>query len=112
MVELVHGVDMIGATLQGYAGQEPAVTMKEASGAAIRYLILPPGNVTAIDGIEDAAASPGVVRCDVDLQIGAKLEGFNNSNERHGYVLAVGQNAAEAIRNAEAALNKIQIAVD
>lgn len=111
MVELVHGVDMIGATLQGYAGVEPAVTMKEASGAAIRYLILPPGEITAIDGIEDAAASPGVVRCDVDLRVGDRINSFNNSNERHGYVLAVGGDAAEAIANAEAALNKIRIEV-
>ncbi|MET3139926.1 biotin carboxylase [Undibacterium sp. GrIS 1.2] len=111
MVELVHGVDMIGATLQGYAGKEAAHSSNRAGGAAIRYLTLPAGEITAIAGIEQARNSAGVVRCDIDLQIGMRTNSFKNSNERHGYILAIGDSAAEAIENVENAMKKIHIIV-
>lgn len=111
MVELVHGVDMIGATLQGYAGQEAAPVSTRAGGAAIRYLTLSQGEITAIAGIEQACTAAGVVCCDIALQIGMRTNGFKNSNERHGYILAVGDSAAEAIENVERAMKQIHITV-
>lgn len=109
MVELAHGVDMIGATLQGLAGQTPQVNPTRERGAAIRYLILPEGTVESVAGLADAAGSEGVVRCDTAIEAGARISDFKNSNERHGYVLAIGKDRADAVRNAEAALAKIDV---
>lgn len=111
MVELVHGVDMIGATLEGFAGQTPKAAVKQASGAAIRYLTLPEGKISSISGLEQARASEGVVRCDIELQAGTEIHTFKNSTERYGYILAVGDSREAAVANVERAMQQIQIVI-
>jgi biotin carboxylase len=111
MVELVHGVDMIKSFLEGLYSGDPTLNIKPATGAAIRFLTLPPGTVTALSGLDEARESTGVVRCDINLEVGAVLNSFNNSTERHGCILAVGGDRAEAIKNVTAAMNKINVSV-
>ncbi len=112
MVELAFGVDLFGATLQGFAGCFPSVTPSKSGGAAIRYLTLPEGRVSAIDGVEQAAGLPGVVRCDVGIKVGDRAKAFIDSNVRYGYVLATGDSREQAIENVERAMAAITIVVD
>jgi biotin carboxylase len=109
MTELAYGVDMIDATLKGLFGTFPDVTVHKTTGAAIRYLSLPAGRVSSIDGVEAAKASPGLVRCDIVVGVGDKTKTSEHSAERPGYVLAVGDNGPSAIDNAMLALSKIKI---
>jgi biotin carboxylase len=111
MTTLAHGVDMIGATLEGFAGQMPRSTPRPATGAAIRFLILPEGRVSAVAGLEEARQSAGVVRCELDLVAGQVIRSPHNSDSRHGYVLAVGPTREAAVANVEAALRKIRIGI-
>ena len=111
MVELVYGVDMIKSTLQGLYCSDPSASAKAPGGAAIRFLTLPEGTISAVAGVEEARASAGVVRCDVDLKLGTVIKPFRNSGERFGYVLATGASAQEAIDNVTAAMGKIVVTV-
>ncbi|MET3134808.1 biotin carboxylase [Oxalobacteraceae bacterium GrIS 1.11] len=111
MVELVHGVDMIGATLQGYVGDVPKINIKRESGAAIRYLTLPPGEIMSVSGLDQARESKGVVHCDIELSVGTKINASKNSNERHGYILAVGESREAAVQNVEDAMKKVHVKV-
>jgi biotin carboxylase len=109
MVELAYGVDMFGATLQGFAGAFPDIEPVRRGGAAIRYLTVDEGRVLAIDGLDEAARLPGVVRCDITLKVGDRAKAFIDSNVRYGYVLATGETAQQAAANAERALAQIRI---
>lgn len=111
MVELVRGVDMILHTLTGLSGGVPSDADKPASGAAIRFISLPSGRVTAIDGVHEVEQSPGVVRLELPLTVGQDIKTFTHSFERYGYVLATGPTAAAAIEHVNTALSKLNVTV-
>jgi biotin carboxylase len=111
MAEYVYGIDMIGETLKGFAGQFTGVTATRSGGAAIRYLQPPTGKVVAVRGVEEAATLSGVVRADITVKPGAELKESRHSAERPGYVLARGGSRQEAVGNAEAALRSIEVEV-
>lgn len=111
MAEYVYGIDMIGETLKGFAGQFSGVTATRSGGAAIRYLQPPTGKVVAVRGVEEAATLSGVVRADITVKPGAELKESRHSAERPGYVLARGGSRQEAVGNAEAALRSIEVEV-
>jgi biotin carboxylase len=111
MVEHVYGIDMFAHTFKGFAGQFPEVKPKAPSGAAIRFISLPEGKVTAIEGLADAKGLPGVVRLELNLAVGDEIKAFKHSNERYGYVLAIGADVPEAIENVNAALAALQVSV-
>ncbi|WP_241611776.1 ATP-grasp domain-containing protein [Rosenbergiella epipactidis] len=107
MVELVCGIDLFGATLQGYKGEFPTLENVQNCAAAIRFLTLPEGRVASISGLDEASKAPGVVRCDIDVKIGSLIKPFRDSDERHGYILATGNCGRSAIKNVENAIGKI-----
>lgn len=111
MAEYVYGVDMIGETLKGFAGQFSGVSTARRGGAAIRYMQPPAGTVVALRGVEEAASLDGVVRADIAIKVGAQLKESRHSAERPGYVLAVGDSRQAAVANADRALRNILVEV-
>jgi biotin carboxylase len=111
MVQLACGVDMFGATLQGFAGSFPPLEIAAGS-AAIRFLSMPAGRITGISGLEEARASTGVVRCELAKKVGDVSAPVRFSDDRCGYVLARGAGKLDAIDNVDKALRAIRIEVD
>jgi len=112
MAEMTYGVDMFTATLQGLFGAFPDIRINKTKGAAIRYLSLPTGRVASISGLDCANQSPGVVRCDITINVGDKCKRPENSDERAGYILANGDSGPHAIDNVMQALAKVNIEVE
>jgi biotin carboxylase len=111
MAEYVYGIDMIGATLKGFAGKFDAVKGGGKGGAAIRFVEAPEGTVVAVVGVEQASTLAGVIRADIGIKAGAKVKQSRHSAERPGYVLAVGDSRQQAVCNAELALRTIAVEV-
>lgn len=113
MVEYVYGVDMIGETLKGFAGQLEGGSEggKKGSqgGAAIRYMQTLAGTVVGLSGVEEAGKLDGVVRADIGIRLGATVKESRHSAERPGYVLAVGRTRHDAVSNADRALRSILV---
>ena len=61
-------------------------------------------------GIERAQSAPGVIRLECQLQAGQRYETLKSSNSRQGYVLCVGDTIEQAVANAEAARDAVQVA--
>lgn len=111
MVEQVTGVDMFAATLRGFLGDFPEPSGRQDGAAAVRYLTLPEGTVASVEGVAEAAAAPGVLRCDVALEPGTKVGAFTSSDERYGCIVAKGASLEQAMANAEQALATVQVTV-
>lgn len=109
MAEYVYGIDMINATLQGFAGQFALQRCVQHGGAAIRFVEAGEGTVRAIAGIDEAASAEGVVRADIAIKVGAAIKPSRHSAERPGYILAVGATREAAINNAETAARRIAV---
>lgn len=64
--------------------------------AAVRFLTAEPGRVTAVRGVERAAALPGVLALHVPLAVGDLVEPVRDSSGRLGHVVAVAHDSAAA----------------
>lgn len=109
IVELVHGVDLFAATLQGFALSFPELPSKEPSAAAIRFFHVPQGVVAELDGIDEARQMPDVVRVDHTLALGMKIGPLRHSGDRPGYVLVHAPTREDAVRRVEAAMARVRI---
>ncbi|MEO3715075.1 ATP-grasp domain-containing protein [Roseateles flavus] len=112
IVELVHGVDLFTSTLQGFAGDFPALPEQPASAAAIRFFHLPPGRVSVLEGIEEARQMPGVVRVDHSLAVGKEVGPLRHSGDRMGYILVQAPTREQAVARVEAAMAQVRIEVE
>lgn len=117
MVELISKVDMILATLRGFAGRfewprQINEIVASNGGVAIRYLDLGAGVIRRVRGMAEAAQLPGVIRVDGQLSPGTQLRPIRMSRDRPGYVLATGNSPAQAAENALAAVHQIAVELE
>jgi len=104
------GIDMVAGAIRLALGEVPDLRPQHPpQGAAIRYVIPPPGQVLAVAGLTKAQTLPGVRVAEVYVQAGGIVPPVTSSGCRSGHVIAEGPSAAEAIRNAEVARDTIQI---
>ena len=104
------GIDMVAAAIQLSLGEEPDLKPSHpAQGAAIRYFTPTPGVVGQVTGVDTVRLLPGVKVVELSVSSGDQIGVLNSSLARVGHVITEGNTADEAIKNAERALNSIQI---
>ena len=109
LVPLSTGIDMIECVMDMTLGIEPDLTPKFDKGSALRHIVGVEGVIESIDGIEDAQNTPGVIEVTMLKEVGSECHYFKNGSDRVGYVIAQGENTAEAISICEKAISKINI---
>jgi len=110
LLEAAYGVDFelltVGAPfglVEPLADRPP---LRQA--AATRFLLAPPGEVVAIDGVEAARAEAGVLAVDLTVEVGDTVRAGSNW-DRCGQVLAVGPDADAAAGLCERLVDGITI---
>lgn len=78
-------------------------------GAAVRYLLPPPGVVRAVAGTGAAAGQTGVTAVEVKVAPGDRVRPVRASADRSGHVVAVGADAVDAWQRAGEALSMIEV---
>lgn len=109
MCEIVSGVDMMAEAIAAVAGVAPPQRVPVAAAAAIRFFGYENMCVLDVAGMHRAERARGVVRVQCDLAAGQELGPILSSYDRQGYVLAVGENTADAISNAESARDLVEV---
>jgi biotin carboxylase len=89
-------------------GDRPSIRPKAAGGASLTFLEAPKGRLSAVTGLSEAAAMPGVLEAGVTLEAGQEGGAVASDNARHGYVVTIGRNREEAVARANEARNIIQ----
>jgi biotin carboxylase len=95
--------------LADLAGADLVPAAPVATAAAIRFLTCPPGVVTRIDGVAAAAGRAGVIDVSVDVAPGDRVAPLRSSDDRPGYVLAVGESTVAACAAADLAHADVRI---
>ncbi len=111
LVLLATGFDMLDFAITSRSGrttQLPAAPTPQR-GAAIRYFTPPPGVVREVYGHQTARYLPNVVDLELNLAVGTVVRPMSSSDDRVGYVIAVGQDAAEAARRCDEAVNAVTV---
>lgn len=111
LIRLAYGLDLVAITVGAPLGllEPPAEDPVPSGGAAIRFLTPDPGVVTSISV---PAAQPAHIKIEVAVRTGERIGPVRRSQDRAGYVIAGGADAAEAVRRCERALADVSIATE
>ena len=111
LVPLSTGVDMIECSFASLLNEKVKYKSTILRGSAIRFIQGERGTIDSIDGVEKARTMPGVQEVEIYMEIGSHIKRPENSSDRIGHVIAIGNDADEAAQNAENALKTIRISV-
>ena len=119
LVPLSTGVDMIDCCISSTLGEKVRWQSTKNEGSAIRFLysaeadgeFKSKGIIEAVAGVEDALKMPGVTEVCLYKAAGDEVGSLKNSGDRWGHVIATGENAEEAAKNAENAAVNIRFMI-
>jgi biotin carboxylase len=86
----------------------PPLPTTAEHGAAVRFLQIDPGEITSVDGLDAAAALPGVVHVSVS-EPGARVDELRCSWDRPGSVMTCAATADDAMALAVKAIEQINV---
>ncbi|KAA1380680.1 ATP-grasp domain-containing protein [Aeromicrobium fastidiosum] len=110
LVEAVYGIDLEAATYRLADEDDGPLEIPAPDGAAaIRYVVADPGTVQSVTGESEAAAADGVDVVKIQVDVSDQIHPVQWSEDRCGFVIATGRDAAEATRRAEHAASHIRI---
>jgi biotin carboxylase len=113
LIMRAYDIDLAADFYTVMQGSEPLPLPEQATrGAAVRFLQVPPGTVTAVEGIDAAEAVPGVMHASVTVAPGDTVHELRSSWDRVGSVMACAATAAEAMKIAEQAAELIRVTVE
>lgn len=109
LVPLSTGVDMIECSFASILEYNIPYEKKISKGAAIRFIQAETGMLESVDGIDEVRKLNGVEEIRIYKNIGDHVRRPQNSSDRIGHIIAVGESADEAESIAEKALKMIHI---
>jgi biotin carboxylase len=114
LCEAALGVDLNGLALAAALGEElPAIEPEpQAGGACTAFLVPPPGELLALDGVDEAERAEGVRAVRVYRRPGFRFSELHTGSDRAGAVLAVGDSKEEAQERARSAAALIRFQTD
>lgn len=112
LVKYATGVYMPELLVDQVLGHEIDAENKENKGAAIKFLTPQPGKVISIKGLEEVLKSENVVEAEVEVLVGDVINPLSSSEDRAGFVIAIGSTGAEANENAIEMANNIVIVTE
>ncbi len=110
IVPFVTGIELFKEVVRIALGEEPQNISPEWSGkgCVYRFLTPQPGTVKEIDGLEEVKRWNNILDCDVLIKAGDRVKAVRIGADRAGFIIAGGNNRAEAITLADKAEKKIR----
>ena len=111
LIPLAYGTDFMADSIRIALGEAPKESRKKQGAAALFWIPAAPGEVQAIEGIEEARAVAGVREVVVHTLVGDTLAPIVDcvTRDRVGYVLAEGDTTEDALAAARRAANCCKI---
>ena len=115
LCEAALGVDLNGLAIAAAFGDEVPVadlqSGEAAGGACVRFLVAPEGSVEAVEGVERAEESEGVVWVRAYRQPGDEVRELRAGADRAGAVLAAGESRRQALARSKRAARRVRFRV-
>jgi biotin carboxylase len=115
LCEAAVGVDLNELAIAAAFGDEiPADALRSdeaVGGACVRFLVSPEGTVSAVEGLERAEDSDGVVWVRVYREPGGESRPLRQGSDRAGAVLAVGESRKQAVARGRRAARRVRFRV-
>ncbi|GAA2047409.1 hypothetical protein GCM10009839_60670 [Catenulispora yoronensis] len=109
----VPGLDVFGLVFDDLLGRNDGAqrALKPTRGAAVRYLIPPPGRVTAVEGWDDLLAHPAVLHAQLLIGPGDDIKPLRQSSDRVGFVVVGADDATLARKLADELVETVRFVV-
>jgi len=115
LCEAALGIDLNGLAIAAALGDEipgDALRREEVvGGACVRFLVAPEGTVGAVEGVERAEDSDGVVWVRVYREPGDDSRPLRQGSDRAGAVLAVGESRKQAVARGKRVARRVRFRV-
>lgn len=112
LCEAALGVPLHDLALAAALGEEipeqALVPAARVGGACIRFLVAAPGELRAVEGVEETAAVDGIVAVHVYRRPGHRFGPLRRNSDRAGALVAVGGSREEALERADRAMECIR----
>jgi biotin carboxylase len=105
------GIDLATLAVRAALGEPisaPELWRSRRQGAIVRFLVGPPGELVAVDGVDEALRIPGVLDVQSYRQPGDQLAALSVGADRAGFVLAEGADRAAAEQAADRAAELVR----
>ncbi|MEU4116651.1 pyridoxal-phosphate dependent enzyme [Kitasatospora sp. NPDC028055] len=113
LIRPATGIDLLDQQIRAAAGLPLNLTPERSRSAGIRFLIAADqGRLTAVEGVERAAAVTGVERVTVTAAAGRAVRPVREAYDRLGHVIAVGDGPEEVGGALDAALAELTVVVE
>ena len=107
------GVDLNGLALSAALGERARIPLPEPrGGACVRFLVAPPGELEAVEGLDRAVEVEGVLEARVFRRPGWRFGQLRRGADRAGFVLAVGDSRDDALERADRAAGLVRFRVN
>jgi biotin carboxylase len=107
------GIDLNALALAAALGRSVGIpSARPAGGACVRFLVAPPGRLSAVDGVRAALELEGVLDAVPYRPPGWRFGPLRAGPDRAGFVLARGDSRAKAVGRAERAAAAIRFRVE
>lgn len=107
LVPLATGVNMVKGVIDVALGIAPDLRATKRAGAAIRFLIPPPGVLLETLGVAAAEEAPGTQRVVCEYRPGETIPVVRDATGRKAYVISTGDTPSEARSRARGAENRV-----
>lgn len=108
MLEGALGIDIFELTVKKMFG-ENYVPKDGKGGAAIIFIEAKPGVINEIIGVEEILKDPSVYDFSLRCKVGDKVDIWNNSTNRLGHLICIGNTTDEAVKSAKKLASKLKI---
>jgi biotin carboxylase len=111
-IPLSTGVDFVGCAVRLALGERVSaddLVPRFQRCISQRYLFPNPGRVVRIAGTQNVSERPGIVFCQVRVNVGDVVGSVNSHPARAGLVMAMGESRREAMERARGAIESIEI---
>jgi biotin carboxylase len=112
LLPAMTGADLLGARLRQALGEQPRLEVRRALAGVLDFIVLPPGRLRRVSGVDEARGMHGVVGVEVSVREGQQWAAVKSGNARHGYVLAVGETIDAALKVASDARSRLNFEVE
>jgi biotin carboxylase len=113
LIPAMTNVDPIAARIRQAVGESAGLAEPTSQKAGVlEFLMLPPGRVKKIEGLDEARQLPGVLDVGYNVKAGDRIGVIENGAGRPGYLLAVGESRTEVQQTIEQVKRTLKVEME
>ena len=109
LIPAMTGFDVMDYLLNSSFGKRKQISITKNLSGALKFIMLEPGTIKEIGGIDEVRRMDGIVDMDVERKVGDTISEIRDGRSRPAYILAVGKDRTDVANRLSGALAKLKV---